>query len=47
MHGKFSNHLGKEYIDIQQSFQWMKHSGLKGETEGLITAAQDQALNSR
>ena len=25
----------------------MKHTGLKGETEGLITAAQDQALNVR
>ena len=26
---------------------WMKHTGVKGETEGLITAAQDQALNTR
>ena len=25
----------------------MKHTGLKGETEGLITAAQDHALNIR
>ena len=25
----------------------MKHTGLKGETEGLIIAAQDQALNTR
>ena len=24
----------------------MKYSGLKGETEGLITAVQDQALNT-
>ena len=29
------------------SFQGMKYTGLKGETEGLITAAQDQALNTR
>ena len=28
-------------------FEWMKHTGLKGETEGLITEAQDQALNTR
>ena len=25
----------------------MKHTGLKGETEGIITAEQDQALNTR
>ena len=25
----------------------MKHTGLKGEIEGLITEAQDQALNTR
>ena len=25
----------------------MKHSGFKGETEGLMTAGQDQALNIR
>ena len=47
MHGKFPNHLAKEYIDIQQSFKWMRHNGLKGETEGPITAAQDQALYTR
>ena len=47
MHGKFPNHLGKEYIGIQQSFQWMKHSGVKGEPVGLLTPAPDQALNTR
>ena len=47
MHGKFPNHLVKEYVGIQHSLQWMKHSGLKCETEGLITPAQDQALNTR
>ena len=31
---------------IELSFEWMKHTGLKEETEGLITAAHDQALNT-
>ena len=44
MHGKFPYYLDKNHV---LSFEWMKHAGLKGETEGLITAAQDQALNTR
>ena len=47
MHGKFSNYLDKDHVDVELSFEWMKHTGLKGETEGLITAVQDQALNTR
>ena len=35
------------HVDVELSFEWMMHTGLKGETEGLITAAQDQALNTR
>ena len=34
-------------MDAELSFELMKHTGLKGETEGLITAAQDQVLNTR
>ena len=44
---QFPKYLDKDHIDMQLSFEWMKHAGLKGETEGLITAAQDQALNTR
>ena len=40
-------YLYKDHVDVELSFKWMKHTGLKGETEGLITAAQDQALNTR
>ncbi len=29
-----------------QSFQWMKHSELKGKTESLIIAAQDQVVTT-
>ena len=35
-------------MDVELSFKWMKdNTGLKEETEGLIKAAQDQALNTR
>ena len=47
MHGKFPSYLDKDHVYVELSFKWMKHTGLKGETEGLITAAQDQALNTR
>ena len=47
MHGKFPNYLDNDHVDVELSFEWMKHTGLKGETEGLITAAQDQAVNIR
>ena len=47
MHGKFSNYLDKDHVDVELSSKCMKHTGLKGEMEGLITAAQDQALNTR
>ena len=39
MHGKFPNYLDKDHVDVELSFKWLKHTGLKGETEGLITAA--------
>ena len=47
MHGKFPNYLDKDHVDVELSFEWMKHTGLKGENEGLISAAQHQALNAR
>ena len=47
MHGKFPSYLDNDHVDVELSVKWMKHTGLKEETEGLITAAQDQALNTR
>ena len=47
MYGKFPNYLDKDHADVELSFEWMKHTVLKGETEGLITVTQDQALNIR
>ena len=47
MNGKFPKYLDKDYVDTELSFKWMKYTGLKGGTEGLIIAAQDQSLNTR
>ena len=47
MYDQLPNYLQEGHIDIEMPFQWMEYTELKGETEGLITAAQDQALNTR
>ena len=47
VHGKFPRYLGKDYMNTELSFQWMKYTALKGGTEGLITAAKDKSLNTR
>ena len=39
MYGKLPNYLDKDHMNVELSFKWMKHTGLKGETERLITAA--------
>ena len=41
MHGQSPNYLDKDHVDVELSFEWMKHTALKEETEGLITAAQN------
>jgi hypothetical protein len=45
MHGKFYWHLERPSVAKEKSLAWLYISGLKGEMEGLMTAAQDQALN--
>ena len=47
MYGKFPKYQQEGHVDVEMSFQWMKYTGLKGETEGLVTAAHDQAFNTR
>jgi len=34
-------------VDFKQTNNWLKGTGLKAETEGLIIAAQDQSLSTR
>ena len=32
-------------MDIEQSYRWLKSGDIKGETESIIVAAQDQAIS--
>lgn len=47
MHGQLHTQMKELSIDSKLSYAWLKEGKLKGETEGLLTAAQDQALKTR
>ena len=44
LHGQFVKRLNAPNVSTRLSTQWLNRAGLKGETEGLILAAQDQSL---
>uniref|UniRef100_H3AYE9 Reverse transcriptase domain-containing protein n=1 Tax=Latimeria chalumnae TaxID=7897 RepID=H3AYE9_LATCH len=45
LHGQYIWQLGED-ANIEQTLQWLTKGHLKGETEALVIAAQDQALNT-
>jgi len=46
MHGQLPRNLDEEKVDIEQSYRWLKSGDIKGETESIMVAAQDQAINT-
>ena len=46
LHGKYPSLIGEPHVDLQNANNWLK-SDIKGETEGLLIAAQDQVLYTR
>ena len=46
LHGKYPSLIGEPHVDLPNTNNWLR-SDIKGETEGLLIAAQDQALYTR
>ena len=47
LHGQYSKRVNEVDVDKKYTHQWVSSTGLKGETEGFILAAQDQSLPTR
>ena len=47
MDGQFYRELERPSVDKEKSLVWLCSSGLNGETESLIIAAQDQSVTWR
>ena len=47
MHGQYPTRVNKPDVEMEQTQKWLKSPGIKGETEGLKIAAQDQSLATR
>ena len=47
MHGQYRRLTEQSPVDMKETFGWLKAANLLGATEGLVVAAQDQALRTR
>ena len=47
LHGQYPLRSKQADVDKKHTHQWLRSSGLKAESEGLILAAQDQSLMTR
>ena len=46
MYGQYPKRVNEKDVDHQMINQWLKSGGLKSETEGFITAAQEKAIKT-
>jgi hypothetical protein len=46
LHGQFPRSFDEALIYKEQSYRWLKFGDIKGETESVIMAAQDQAITT-
>ena len=47
MHGRHPYDLRQQYVDIEASNKWLINADLFAETEGFLTATQDQVILTR
>ena len=46
IHGQYARAIVEAGADVEETWSWLHQQDLKKETEGLIIAAQDQALRT-
>jgi hypothetical protein len=47
LHGRHPNDLSQEHVDKEASNKWLTNADLFAETEGFLTAIQDQVILTR